>query len=167
VDVAHSDGNAETHIRLAEFDDAEAIAGIIARNFDEVIAKYHSPSVVEKFKSENSVHSVMRQMKWKDVFVAVTNNAIVGTGAFADFGTQNESKYSVSNLYVLPQCHRTGIGKALFECIKDDAAEHNAAQLHVPSTRNAIGFYEKMGFIIDGVQNDIADEITWMTLGLE
>jgi hypothetical protein len=35
--------------------------------------------------------------------------------------------------------------------------------LHVPSSRNAVNFYKKMGFVEDIVQNDIKDEITWMT----
>ena len=45
----------------------------------------------------------------------------------------------------------------------NDAKETGALELHVPSSRNAVGFYEKMGFSVDNVQQDIQDEITWMT----
>lgn len=39
--------------------------------------------------------------------------------------------------------------------------------LHVPSSRNAIGFYEKMGFVKNEVQNDMEDEITWMSMEIK
>jgi GNAT superfamily N-acetyltransferase len=73
-------------------------------------------------------------------------------------------KYCVSNFFVKPELHNRGIGRLLFEKILETAKLKGTKLLHVPSSRDGVGFYEKMGFIIDEIQNDIEDEITWMTI---
>ena len=151
-------------IREANAEDIESIKLIIDRNFDEVISQYHSAAIVNKFKEHNSVENLKSQLGWKKIYVAAEENGqVVGTGAFANFGTAESPKYSVSNLYVLPEWHRKGIGAKILEILIGDAQKRNADTLHVPSTRNGVAFYEKFGFAIDKIQPDIDDEITWMT----
>lgn len=58
-----------------------------------------------------------------------------------------ETKYSVSNFFVKPDLHNRGIGRFLFKKIFKTTKEKKAEILHVPSSRNGIGFYEKMGFV--------------------
>ncbi len=151
-------------VRRANEDDIESIKNIIDYNFDEVIAEFHSPRIVSKFKEHNSAESLKSQLKWKKVYVAVDDNGnVVGTGAFADFGTKEEPKFSISNLYVLPNLHGTKIGTEIVFVLLSDAKQCKATSFHVPSTRNAIPFYEHWGFTVDEIQTDIDDEITWMT----
>jgi len=151
-------------IRFANETDIPAIKQLIDINFDEVISKHHSPAVVKKFKKYNSIESLKSQLVWKTVYVAVVDNQIIATGALANFGTPCSPKYSVSNFYVLPQLHKKGIGTKLINKLIKLAKEHSAAAFHVPSTRNAVPFYEKSGFIVDTDQPEAKDEITWMTL---
>ncbi|MDR2505686.1 MAG: GNAT family N-acetyltransferase [Oscillospiraceae bacterium] len=139
---------------------------LLTRNFDEVLSKAHSPEIVKKFKEELSTENLTLQLSRKKVYVMVDDATVIGTGAFANFGTREQPKWSVSNLYVLPENHRQGIGKQLIERLIQDAQYESAKELHVPSSRNAVGFYQKMGFVIDSAQPDFADEITWMTLAL-
>jgi Acetyltransferase (GNAT) family. len=139
---------------------------LINRNFDEVICNFHSEQVIIKFKGHNSRDNLAKQLLWKKVYVAEDNGEIVGTGAFANFGDDAVPKYSVSNLYVLPEKHHQGIGRCIFNILKNDAMNQKAKSFHVPSTRNGVAFYKKMGFGVDEVQLDLVDEITWMTMKL-
>lgn len=150
-------------IRLAGLDDIPAIRTIIIRNFDEVIAKDHSAEIVEKFKAHNSEDVLKKQLSWKRIYVAEENGVIVATGAFANLSKSNEVRYCISNLYVLPNYQKRGIGSALVTKLFEDFRRMHAPSFHVPSTRGAIGFYQKFGFTVDPEQNDTADEITWMS----
>lgn len=153
-------------IRLASENDIENIKKLIYKNFDEVISKFHSPATVNKFKDYNSAQRLKEQLKWKKVYVVCDNEQIVATGSFANFGTKENPKYSVSNFYVLPHLQGKGIGRKLMLKLIELAKEEKAKTFHVPSTKNAIRFYEKCGFNIDENQTDLKDEITWMTMQL-
>lgn len=144
--------------------DVESVSGFIARNFDEIMSRYHSKHIIEKFKSHNTPEKVRTQMQWKEIFVVEEDNEIIAMGALVNFRDMENPKYSVSNFFVKPELHNRGIGKLLFLRILDTAKGKGAELLHVPSSRNAVAFYEKMGFVQDEIQNDMEDEITWMRM---
>lgn len=151
-------------VRKANINDIAQIKLLLDRNFDEVMSKSHSESVLEKFKSHNSIDSLSSQLEWKTVYVVEQYGEIIATGAFVNFGSADAPKYSISNLYVKPELHSTGIGRLLIDQLFNDAKDRNADTFHVPSSKNAIGFYEKMGFTVDEEQLEKDDEITWMTI---
>jgi N-acetylglutamate synthase-like GNAT family acetyltransferase len=151
-------------IRKANVNDVEQIKLLLERNFDGVMSEFHSESVLTKFKSHNSVESLTSQLKWKSIYIAEQGGEVIATGAFVNFGNAAEPKYSISNLYVKPELHSTGVGRRLFDRLFQDAKEQNADTFHVPSSINAIGVYEKMGFTVDEEQLEKDDEITWMTM---
>lgn len=153
-------------VRRALKPDIPQIRLIIERNFDEVISKEHSQTVVEKFKSHNTKDALCDQLNWKRVYVAELDGQVIATGAFANLSYTNKPRYCVSNLYVLPEYHKYGCGKAIMTKIFEDFIDTGAKSFHVPSTRNAIGFYQSFGFLVDEVQNDLEDEITWMNYTL-
>jgi len=150
-------------IRLAVESDISVIREILKRNFDEVISKDHSSEVVEKFKAHNTEESLLHQLSWKRVYVAEIDNQVVGTGAFANLTYTDQPKYCISNLYVFPEYQRKGVGHSLVKVLFTDFDKTGDSAFHVPSTRGAIAFYRKFGFVVDEIQNDIVDEITWMT----
>ena len=154
-------------IRLADENDVNGIKKLIDKNFDEIIAEYHSQTVVDKFKNYNSIESLKAQLRWKTVYVACSKDLVAATGAFANFGTEENPKYSVSNFYVLPDLHKKGIGTEIMKILIAKAMEKSAKTLHVPSTRNAVPFYEKCGFAVDDIQPETEDEITWMTMRIK
>jgi GNAT superfamily N-acetyltransferase len=151
-------------VRKIEEKDIEQVVGLMIRNFDEVMSECHSKDIIEKYKSHNTPENIKAQMLWKEIFVIEDNFEIVATGALANFGDEQNPKYCVSNFFVKPELHKKGIGKVLFNKIFETAKEKGTGLLHVPSSRNGVGFYEKMGFDKDEMQSDIADEITWMTM---
>jgi len=153
-------------IRKSTKNDIEQIKIILDRNFDEIMSRHHSKVVIEKYKSYNTLESLSNQLTWKAVYVAEQNCKVVGTGAFVDFGNADKHKYSVSNLYIMPEYQFKGIGTRIFNYLLHEARSIEADSLHVPSSKNAISFYEKYGFVIDEIQNDAEDEITWLTMKL-
>ncbi len=154
-------------IRPANKEDIVYIRLLLERNFDEVMSKHHSKEILDKFKAHNTCDNLLLQLSWKRIYVAEDNGRIIATGSFANFGTEETPKYSVSNFYVLPEFHNKGIGKLLITKLVEDAVAKNAPELHVPSSRNAVGFYNKMGFETDKEQPDLSDEITWMTMRID
>lgn len=150
-------------IRKMESQDVGAVAELIRRNFDEVMPKYHSINIIEEFKNHNTAVKLMNQMNWKEIFVVEIDDEIVATGALANFGDNKAPKYSISNFFVKPEFHWQGIGRSLFNHLFEIFKSKSVKDLHVPSSRNAVEFYEKMGFVQDLEQIDIKDEITWMT----
>lgn len=154
-------------IRKIKEDDIEEVLKIIVRNFDEIMTNYHSKDIIEKFKSHCTIDNLKHQMSWKVILVVEDNNHIVATGAVANFGTDEQPKYSISNFFVKPELHRQGIGTLLFDELRKIAIDKNVKMFHVPSSKNAISFYSSVGFSIDEDQPDLDDEITWMSMNLK
>jgi len=151
-------------LRIANENDVEQIKFLLERNFDEIMSKYHSKPILDKFKSHNKYEDLLNQLNWKKIYVIEEDDEVIATGAFVNYGSKEKPKYSISNLYVKPEKHGKGIGKMLFNALCQDAKSNCADSFHVPSSRNAIGFYEKMGFTIDNEQPEKDNEATWMTM---
>lgn len=150
-------------IRLAVESDIPVIREILKRNFDEVILVEKTIQQKLKFKAHNTEGILLHQLLWKRVYVAEIDNQVVGTGAFANFTYTEQPNYCISNLYVLPEYQRKGVGHSLVKVLFNDFEKTGDSSFHVPSTRGAVVFYRKFGFIVDEIQNDTEDEITWMT----
>ena len=104
-------------IRKVKESDLQAVAAIAKNNFATVMAKDHSANVIEKFIQHQTEDSYRSQMQWKDIYVAVLNNELVGTGALANFGNDDTPRYSVSNCYVKTTLHNQGIGRKILEVL--------------------------------------------------
>lgn len=143
--------------------DVEAVAELAQANYDGVMAEHHSRDVLAGFRADVTPTFFREQLSLKQAFVAEHDGELVATGALADFGTPDEPRYTVSQFYVRADLHRRGIGRGLLDHIVLLATDSDAHHLHVPSSRNAVAFYEAAGFAIDADQPDAAIEITWMT----
>lgn len=154
-------------IRPATEADIPAIARIIADNFDQAMPE-HSPAVRKKFKAHSSPETLTSQLKWKQVFVICRNAAVIGTGALANFGTPEQPKWSISNFFIAVEHHGEGCGDKLLNDLIAAIRTQGVTELHVPSSRTAVAFYRRSGFREDAAQppEDVADEITWMTLSM-
>ncbi len=65
-----------------------------------------------------------------------------------------------------PDRHRRGIGGRPLAHLIETALGVGARSIHVPSSRNAVSFYEHAGSFVDEDQPDAAIEMTWMTTPL-
>ena len=153
-------------IRRMRDDDAEPVVELALANYDGVMAEHHTAEILAGFRADVTPQLFRDQMAWKRVFVTEEAGEVVATGALVDFGSPGSPKYTVSQFYVRSDVHGRGIGTGLLAHICEAASSTGADRLHVPSSRNAIGFYEHAGFSVDSAQPDAAIEITWMTMPL-
>jgi GNAT superfamily N-acetyltransferase len=153
-------------IRRMNDHDVEPVVELALANHDGVMAEHHSAEILAGLRADVTPQFFRDQMAWKQVFVAEEAGEVVATGALADFGSPGAPKYTVSQFYVRSDVHGRGIGTRLLAHIGEAANSTGADRLHVPSSRNAIGFYERAGFTVDSGQPDAAIEITWMTMSI-
>lgn len=154
-------------IRWMKEEDVPSVVEMMLSNWDGIMSKHHSQTVVAKFRGEVTSDWLKRQMEWKKVFVAEEEGEIIATGALVDFGKPDAPRLSISQFFVQPHLHGKGIGKHLVNHLVQIARAAGSSQLHVPSSRNAVPFYTAVGFAVDAVQPDESDEITWMTMYLK
>lgn len=154
-------------IRSMRESDVEVVAELAQANYDGVMAEHHSAGVLAGFRADITPEFFRGQLSWKQVFVAEQDGEVVATGALADFGTLDEPRLTVSQFYVRADLHRRGIGRALLDHLIRLASDSGAHRLHVPSSRNAVVFYQASGFTVDAVQPDAEVEITSMTRPLQ
>jgi GNAT superfamily N-acetyltransferase len=153
-------------IRRMNDHDVEPVVELALANYDGVMAEHHSAEILAGLRADVTPQFFRDQMAWKQVFVAEEAGEVVATGALADFGSPGAPKYTVSQFYVRSDVHGRGIGTPLLAHIGKAANGTGADRLHVPSSRNAIGFHERAGFTVDSGQPDASVEITWMTMSL-
>lgn len=68
------------------------------------------------------------------------NGALVGFILIKDY-------WNLSDMFVLPECHGKGAGKALFaEAVKICRTEGEGKPIRSNSSLNAVGFYRSLGF---------------------
>lgn len=97
------------------------------------------------FYSRSSLEKQMTEKQHQFVIGSSKGHPI----AFASYGTlENAGAYKLHKLYVLPECHGKGIGKALIDFIITELQTANARMLELNVNRNnkAKAFYEKLGF---------------------
>ncbi len=73
--------------------------------------------------------------------------------AFASFSFNNQKEYKfikLHKLYVLPELHKSGIGRSLLAYIEKEMKKEDYGSIRLNVNRNniAIGFYQKLGFVI-------------------
>lgn len=81
------------------------------------------------------------------IYVEEHDEKIVGFFAIEPIGVQNEAKF-----YIRPNYIKTGIGKRLWHHVMQDLEKTELKYITIVIDANAIGFYEKLGFIKHGKQ---------------
>ena len=96
-----------------------------------------------------SEEALIHQLQTGNQFiVSFFNNLPVG---FASYGkTENPNEYKLHKHYVLTTAQKTGAGKAMLWYVMDEVKKlgcnHLVLQVNYKN-KNAIGFYERMGFL--------------------
>ena len=153
-------------IRPMSEGDIEPVIELMLGNYDGILAKYHSPEVLARYRARVTPETLRAWMGWKRIYVVEDEDGIVATGSLADLGGEGRPKMSISQLFVRSDLHSQGIGRRLAAHLVEKARSLGAEKLHVPSTRNAVGFYRRLGFEPDPEQPDSTDETMWMTMDM-
>jgi predicted N-acetyltransferase YhbS len=160
--MMHEGGKQSVCIRRLQVADLDSVVDLIHRNWDEVLGDFHSAEFVALFRKQMNVPVLREHMLNRLVFVVDDADAVVATGALANFDSQAQAKYCISNLFVRPDRQGRGYGASLIEHLLASARSRGIDTLHVPSSRVAIPFYRRYGFVVDSEQPDTRLEMTWM-----
>lgn len=132
--------------------------GLIQRLSDEIWKKVY-PSIVPMAQIEYllstwySMDGLTQQMlELGHQFILVEwNNEIVGYAAYSEKQAGTPLRYRVHKLYLQPELHGKGIGKAMLQFIAREAMPLGCRELelNVHKRNPAVGFYKHMGFFVE------------------
>jgi putative acetyltransferase len=129
-------------IRLAERDDAAAIASVLSESFVEYEPLYTPAGFAATTPNAEEIHLRMEE---GPTWVAVSDDAIIGTVSVVPRG---ESLY-IRGMAVLPVARGQHIGELFLSHVRNFAALQSYKRLFLSTTpflNSAIRVYERFGF---------------------
>ncbi|MBC7828800.1 MAG: GNAT family N-acetyltransferase [Chitinophagaceae bacterium] len=140
----------ELEIRLADADDINTIGYLAQQIWPAAYKDILSPSQLEYMLNLiYSPEALKQQMNQQHQFlIAVLGEEPVGFASYSSAG--DEGVYKLHKLYVAPQLHGKGLGKALLDFIIEEIISLGATTLRLNMNRDnkAKNFYQRSGFII-------------------
>ncbi len=133
-------------VRTAMLQDVDAIRDVLATTWRETYVSFYGAAKVEELIADwHSELAVKRRLALPNgEFLVADDGTQIGGVAFA---TITEKAISLHQLYVLPHLQRQGIGQMLFAEIESCFMDAHTLVLEVePKNKNAIAFYEGLGF---------------------
>lgn len=144
-------------IRKFDKNDAAKVSNIICRNFLEVNIKDYSKEEMDELSKIYNCDKVLQISDYAHMYVACIDKKIVGCGAISSFwGKQDES--ILLTIFVLPELHDKGIGRAIIETLECDEYFLRAKRIEIPASITACDFYKKMGYIYKDGLKKLDDE---------
>ena len=139
----------------AKLSDYEEIHTVMQTSAREISRKaYHKDLVdtFDKFYIDKTRDYIKQTLENPDnhTVVAKDENRIIG---FIQLKI-NLPNATISHLYILPDYEGNSVGTQLFNLIKEQAVKLNVAKLMIESTLNAVTYYERLGFVNNGLISD-------------
>jgi len=139
----------------AKLSDYEEVHTVMQTSAREISRKaYHEELVdtFDKFYIDKTKDYIKQTLENPDnhTIVAKDNSRIIG---FIQLKV-NKQNGTISHLYILPGYEGNSIGTQLFSLIKEQAVQLNISKLIIESTLNALTYYEKLGFVNNGLISD-------------
>jgi N-acetylglutamate synthase-like GNAT family acetyltransferase len=141
------------YIRSFEVNDAKGLAVIIEKNLKQIKGNEYSFDEIDFMIKTHNETAVKERAKYSHMYVACDNDyEVVGCGAIASyFGSVEES--ILTYIYVHPDFHGRGVGKAIIEALENDSYFVRAKRVEIPATINSHEFYRKLGYDFkDGIK---------------
>ena len=140
----------ELEIRMADTEDINTI-GYLAQQiwpvtYNEILTSAQLDYMLRIFYSPDALKEQMD--KQQQFLIAELEEDPVGFASYSS--VEDEGVYKIHKLYVLPELHGKGLGKALLDFITEEIISLGATTLRLNMNRNnpAKNFYEKNGFTI-------------------
>ena len=139
----------------AKLKDFEEIHTVMQSSAREISRKSYTKELVDtfdKFYIDKTKDYIKQTLENPDnhTIVAKDENRIIG---FIQLKI-NIRNATISHLYILPDFEGNSVGTQLFNLIKEQAVQLNVAKLMIESTLNALTYYERLGFVNNGLISD-------------
>ncbi len=138
--------------KLANYEEIHTVMQTSAR---EISRKTYHEKLVDTFdkfyidKTEGYIKQTLENPN-NHTIVAKDDDKIIG---FIQLKV-NKKSATISHLYILPGYEGNSVGTQLFNIIKEKAVQLNITKLLIESTLNALTYYEKLGFVNNGLISD-------------
>lgn len=147
----------EVTVRRYQEQDAEAIVGLIRRNFLEVNVKDYGEKAMKALAENHDVNWFKSVAIHSNVYVFCIEEEIVGVGSISSFwGSLTES--ILLTIFVLPELHGQGIGRFIIQTLEQDKLFLRAERVEIPASITAVEFYKKQGYDYKNGLNELDDE---------
>ena len=127
-------------------DQVNEVSTLIQRNLLEINSRDYPPDVIAYLVDCFTPEKILENTKTQEIYVAIEEDKVVGTGGLANFGSYESPSYYGVTIFVAPEHHRQGIGKQLMKAVEAKAIELGAEKITVRAAIGAQKFYEKLGY---------------------
>lgn len=132
-------------VRRFQNSDAEKLAEIVRRNFLEVNIKDYPEAMMQELAESYTPDKIRGMSTWAHTYVVCEGGKPVGCGSIAPFwGSESES--ILLTIFVLPELHGRGAGRAIMNALEGDEYFLRARRIEIPASITACEFYRKMGY---------------------
>jgi N-acetylglutamate synthase-like GNAT family acetyltransferase len=138
--------------KLSDYEEIHTVMQTSAREISRKVYHKELVDTFDKFYIDKTKDYIKQTLETPDnhTIVAKDNNRIIG---FVQLKI-NKKNGIISHLYILTGYEGNSIGTQLFSLIKEQAVELNITKLIIESTLNALTYYEKLGFVNNGLIPD-------------
>ncbi|MCP4349499.1 MAG: GNAT family N-acetyltransferase, partial [Desulfobacterales bacterium] len=155
LELLHKTINMKIEFEKAKLSDYEEVHTVMQTSAREISRKaYHKElsDTFDKFYTDKTKDYIKQTLENPDnhTIVAKDNSRIIG---FIQLKV-NKQNGTISHLYILPGYEGNSVGTQLFSLIKEQAVQLNITKLTTESTLNALTYYEKLGFVNNGLISD-------------
>lgn len=143
-------------IRPFKTTDADELCKMILETLYKTNSKDYSKEILDKRAVKYTPAALTEKAKTRYILVAEERGRIVGSAQL-----DNEE---IKMMFVLPEMQGRGVGKSLVEKIEEYAKGKGLKKIVGNSSLTAVGFYEKLGFVVgpeveeDGIRGYIIEK---------
>lgn len=141
-------------VRPATVDDAEGIARVHIRSWQETYAPLVEPGELDGLSVERRAERWARDLAdGSEAWVAEREGAVIGFSSTSGDHAERPRPVELGMLYVMEESHGIGAGQALLDAAIGDSPAFLFVARDNP---RAIRFYERNRFFFDGVSEQFA-----------
>ena len=138
--------------KLSDYEEIHTVMQTSAREISRKAYKEELVDTFDKFYIDKTKDYIKQTLENPDNYtiVAKDNNRIIG---FIQLKV-NKQNGTISHFYILPGYEGNSVGTQLFNLTKEQAVQLDITKLIIESTLNALTYYEKLGFVNNGLIPD-------------
>lgn len=139
-------------IRIVDYNPiyANMLSQIIIRNLMEINSKDYSLEEMEQHSLHFSPEKISEYALERKIYVAIEDDYPIGTLGIKKDERGAENDYVFLTVFVLPEKHKSGIGRLLIKQGEEYVNELGGKKITIPASITSHAFYRNMGYVYAG-----------------